>query len=162
MSTLHLQEAFMAKIGRNDPCPCGSGKKYKRCCLKLHQATRPTEDPVPLGVVEYDDLDDLSNRAVDLVRAGDLDEAEKVARELLRRYPDQVDGIERLAMVHEARGDREKAAEWYRKATHFAESHEGFDPEVAEDFRQQAEQLAPTQTPGAAEEGDAEGDGPTS
>jgi uncharacterized protein YecA (UPF0149 family) len=19
-------------IGRNDPCPCGSGKKYKRCC----------------------------------------------------------------------------------------------------------------------------------
>ena len=23
----------MAKIGRNDPCPCGSGKKYKRCCL---------------------------------------------------------------------------------------------------------------------------------
>ncbi|HYA71942.1 MAG TPA: SEC-C metal-binding domain-containing protein, partial [Roseiarcus sp.] len=20
-------------IGRNDPCPCGSGKKYKRCCL---------------------------------------------------------------------------------------------------------------------------------
>ncbi len=22
-----------AKVGRNDPCPCGSGKKYKRCCL---------------------------------------------------------------------------------------------------------------------------------
>jgi preprotein translocase subunit SecA len=22
------------KVGRNDPCPCGSGKKYKRCCLK--------------------------------------------------------------------------------------------------------------------------------
>jgi len=22
----------MAKIGRNDPCPCGSGKKYKKCC----------------------------------------------------------------------------------------------------------------------------------
>ncbi|HAM51467.1 MAG TPA: hypothetical protein DCP92_12545 [Nitrospiraceae bacterium] len=22
------------KIGRNDPCPCGSGKKYKKCCEK--------------------------------------------------------------------------------------------------------------------------------
>ncbi|HEU5079067.1 MAG TPA: YchJ family metal-binding protein [Opitutaceae bacterium] len=22
------------KVGRNDPCPCGSGKKYKHCCLK--------------------------------------------------------------------------------------------------------------------------------
>ena len=24
------------KIGRNDPCPCGSGKKYKKCCGKKH------------------------------------------------------------------------------------------------------------------------------
>lgn len=23
-----------SKIGRNDPCPCGSGKKYKACCLR--------------------------------------------------------------------------------------------------------------------------------
>jgi len=22
------------KVGRNDPCPCGSGLKYKQCCLK--------------------------------------------------------------------------------------------------------------------------------
>lgn len=21
------------KIGRNDPCPCGSGRKYKKCCM---------------------------------------------------------------------------------------------------------------------------------
>ena len=21
------------KVGRNDPCPCGSGKKFKKCCL---------------------------------------------------------------------------------------------------------------------------------
>ena len=21
------------KIGRNEPCPCGSGKKYKKCCI---------------------------------------------------------------------------------------------------------------------------------
>ena len=22
----------MEKVGRNDPCPCGSGKKFKKCC----------------------------------------------------------------------------------------------------------------------------------
>ena len=22
------------KVGRNDPCPCGSGKKYKNCCMR--------------------------------------------------------------------------------------------------------------------------------
>jgi SEC-C motif domain protein len=26
-------KAAAAKVGRNDPCPCGSGKKYKQCCL---------------------------------------------------------------------------------------------------------------------------------
>jgi uncharacterized protein YecA (UPF0149 family) len=26
-------KTFVRQAGRNDPCPCGSGKKYKRCCL---------------------------------------------------------------------------------------------------------------------------------
>ena len=28
----------MKKTGRNDPCPCGSAKKYKQCCLKIEEA----------------------------------------------------------------------------------------------------------------------------
>jgi len=24
--------AVSTKVGRNEPCPCGSGKKYKKCC----------------------------------------------------------------------------------------------------------------------------------
>ncbi|MBF0444655.1 MAG: SEC-C domain-containing protein [Magnetococcales bacterium] len=31
-STLNNQQSY--KIGRNDPCPCGSGRKYKKCCLR--------------------------------------------------------------------------------------------------------------------------------
>ena len=27
-------QTHKAKVGRNDPCPCGSGKKYKNCCLR--------------------------------------------------------------------------------------------------------------------------------
>ena len=33
------------KIGRNDPCPCGSGKKYKKCCLG-----RPAAEPAESGL----------------------------------------------------------------------------------------------------------------
>jgi len=36
IETYHLQEPYQRdtpKTGRNDPCPCGSGKKYKKCCL---------------------------------------------------------------------------------------------------------------------------------
>jgi uncharacterized protein YecA (UPF0149 family) len=28
----HTQQT--SKVGRNDPCPCGSGRKYKKCCGK--------------------------------------------------------------------------------------------------------------------------------
>ncbi|WP_252349118.1 SEC-C metal-binding domain-containing protein [Ochrobactrum sp. BTU1] len=27
-----FSSARSTKVGRNDPCPCGSGKKYKKCC----------------------------------------------------------------------------------------------------------------------------------
>lgn len=30
----------MSKVGRNDPCPCGSGKKYKHCCLRGETASK--------------------------------------------------------------------------------------------------------------------------
>jgi hypothetical protein len=33
------------KVGRNDPCPCGSGKKYKRCCLTKSQGHRAIDWP---------------------------------------------------------------------------------------------------------------------
>jgi hypothetical protein len=37
---LYLDEPYVrveAKVGRNDPCPCGSGKKYKKCCLNVDE-----------------------------------------------------------------------------------------------------------------------------
>ena len=27
------QQLKRKRVGRNDPCPCGSGKKFKKCCL---------------------------------------------------------------------------------------------------------------------------------
>ena len=34
------------RVSRNDPCPCGSGKKFKRCCLPKDQAaSRPPGTP---------------------------------------------------------------------------------------------------------------------
>ena len=28
-----------SKVGPNDPCPCGSGKKYKKCCMQKDKAS---------------------------------------------------------------------------------------------------------------------------
>jgi methionyl aminopeptidase len=37
-----LKETKLFKAGRNDPCPCGSGLKYKKCCLTSTQPPRET------------------------------------------------------------------------------------------------------------------------
>lgn len=34
------------KIGRNDPCPCGSGKKYKNCCQLKAASSHKTRNKI--------------------------------------------------------------------------------------------------------------------
>jgi SEC-C motif len=62
---LHANE----KIGRNDPCPCGSGKKYKRCCLEQQSVTnsfwaqqRDESDELTRAMIRYarDNHEDLA------------------------------------------------------------------------------------------------------
>jgi tetratricopeptide (TPR) repeat protein len=116
----------VAKIGRNDPCPCGSGKKYKKCCEPRDQAlaaerartsTLSARSAMASALQKWlhheDDLDRASNSVVDLIKEGRLDEAEQAAQRLLRDYPEVHDGFERLGMVYEARGDRGRAVEMY-------------------------------------------------
>ncbi len=136
------------KTGRNEPCPCGSGKKFKQCCLrKEEEAEREamavlTEarkkgrggsypdlgETVDRFAAEYEEdvaLADASNAAVKLVRAGKLDEAEQAARDLPVRFPDVHDGYDRLGMVYEARGDNKQAAQYYRHALEFIRQRPG-------------------------------------
>ncbi len=130
----------MAKVGRNDPCPCGSGQKYKRCCLpredaaaveRAHAQQQHREHAAaPLAAAD-DGLDKASNCVIDLINASRLDEAEQAAQDLLARYPEVHDGLERVAMVAVARGDRTRAAEYYRKAADFVQARPAFyDQEV--------------------------------
>lgn len=42
----------MKEIGRNSPCPCGSGKKYKRCCQQ--KETDITNRKLPAGKFRYE------------------------------------------------------------------------------------------------------------
>lgn len=97
----------MSKIGRNEPCACGSGKKYKKCCF-LHPDAKPTSASPIRYIPVYTELDQLSNRVVDLINQNKLEKAEAVSRRLLAAYPDQVDGFDRLAMVCEARGEKKR------------------------------------------------------
>jgi tetratricopeptide (TPR) repeat protein len=158
----------MEKTGRNDPCPCGSGKKYKKCCLPKHGAeerdraveqqagreeraaahrasVRETRAQMLAGFEgDMDELTPASNAAVDLIHAGKLDEAERAAHDLIERFPEVHDGWDRLGMVYEARGDNHKAAECYRKVIEFIRVHpDDYDDGFAEVFVKLVERLDP-------------------
>lgn len=138
----------MAKISRNAPCPCGSGKKYKKCCLLRKEAEslkirKLLEQNPGKALVELDDLEDLSNSVLDLINEKKFDEAKSVCQELRERYPDQVDGIERLAMVYEACGENQKAVEYYLRTAEFMRSNPGFDKDLIQWALDKAEKLSP-------------------
>jgi len=166
----------MAKPGRNDPCPCGSGNKYKKCCLakeealvreqlakaearraeraaetaaayRLHLREVKAAIAASLSGAEDADEDELtiaSNAAAELVRAGKLDEAEQAARDLLLLFPDVHDGYDRLGMVYEARGDKQKAADCYRKVIAFIREHpDDYEPGFEDVFVKLVDRLDP-------------------
>lgn len=64
------------KPGKNDPCSCGSGKKYKNCCM----GKAVLRSPMPT-VAEL-------NQLIALFNTGRLGEVESRARLLVERYPD--------------------------------------------------------------------------
>jgi len=165
----------MAKPGRNDPCPCGSGNKYKKCCLpkeegvereqlakvEARRAESAAAHRLPLrevkptiaailsgaGDAEEDELTIASNAAAALVRAGKLDQAEQAARDLQVRFPEVHDGYDRLGMVHEARGENRQAADCYRKVIAFVREHpDDYDPGFEDVFVKLVNRLDP---PGA-------------
>jgi hypothetical protein len=155
----------MAKIGRNDLCPCNSGKKYKKCCMATDEAAARAARAAPPAaaparraslasyVQEHNDLDELteaSNAVVDMVQAGNLDAAEQAAHELLARFPDVHDGYDRLGMVCEARGDRRQAADYYRKASNVIRNNPHlYDPGFEAVFQKLIDRLEPAESMGA-------------
>ncbi len=133
----------MAKPSRNASCPCGSGKKYKKCCLPTdEEAHCRVADDQRRGIEaipwQDDGLDDLSNSVIDLIEQKRFDEALAVCGRLQDEWPDVVDGLDRSAMVHEALGNHDQALDYYRRALAFTEredQRDGFDEAGRDDFR---------------------------
>src|SRR4051812_29351116 len=51
-----MTDSPLQKVGRNDLCPCGSGRKYKKCCLPAQQAAAapPPQEPQMEGGLRPD------------------------------------------------------------------------------------------------------------
>ena len=160
----------MAKPGRNDRCPCGSGKKYKACCLTRDEAAeherlaaeqaereeraaakrlelRKVRDAITADFAaslddREDDLEETVDAALRFIHEGKLEQIETAARHLMDRYPDIPDGWEFLGHVHEKRGENREAVACYRHVLEIINrTPDHFDPEYTQRFEDQIAEL---------------------
>jgi len=100
----------MKRVGRNDPCPCGSGKKYKQCCGSLGEAQA--------GMVRtvYTLPSNSFQDALEHHKAGRLPQAEAIYRQILQKEPNHPEALHFLGVIAYQTGKNDFAVELISKA----------------------------------------------
>src|SRR5258706_14610822 len=94
-------------MARNDPCHCGSGKKYKQCCGRLASTSAGSGDWSVSKAIQA---------ALEHHQAGRLPQAEALYRQILRLAPHHADALHYLGVIASQAGKHEIAIEFIYKA----------------------------------------------
>src|SRR3990170_4345774 len=97
----------MSTQNRNNSCPCGSGKKYKKCCLGKAATTPGVASPAPAQLIQA---------ALQHHQSGRLSQAETLYKQVLRSNPDNPDALYLLGMLAHQVGNNEVATEIINRA----------------------------------------------
>ena len=104
----------MNRIGRNDPCHCGSGKKYKQCCMQRDEGAafgQPAQ-PVPRTV----QISRALQTALEHHQLGRFADAEAIYRQVLKVDPVNFDALHMLGVLAYQVGQHAQAAEIINQA----------------------------------------------
>lgn len=124
-----LGEAAKRKIGRNEPCTCGSGKKYKKCCLRKHEKLKE----LMRGGVDFQQPEEADEgppeyavKGFDLLAAGDHEQAAVYANDLLSTYPEDDRIHDTLTSAQLASGQYDEAIDICRSRWQVAKEEKSF------------------------------------
>lgn len=109
-----------ASMGRNDRCACGSGRKFKHCCLRTAHAPHTAPVIVPSGRTNPADL---LKQALAHHEAGRLAEAHELYRGVLRDDPENIDALHYAGLALYRAGETERAIVLMGRAAERAPSH---------------------------------------
>src|ERR1700679_1902312 len=96
----------MHKMGRNDLCQCGRGKKYKRCCRPLASSTVRERPPV-LSCLQL---------ALEHHQAGRFTQAQALYRQILQAERNHADALHFLGVIAEQTGEPEGGTALMKRA----------------------------------------------
>jgi tetratricopeptide (TPR) repeat protein len=102
------------KIGRNDPCPCGSGKKYKQCCEQT--GANPTHPNTAPQLSQPVSPQQALQSAMAQHQAGNLMQAEALYKQVLRAMPKQPDALHLLGLIAKQKGDFKTAVQLMKQS----------------------------------------------
>lgn len=104
----------MKKVSRNEICPCGSGKKYKQCCLHLDQAQDASKRAVESHAAS--EISGKLDAALLCHQAGQLAQAQELYVQILQLAPQHPDALHLLGTLSHQLGDNETAVELINRA----------------------------------------------
>ena len=109
-----VDQLIMHRVGRNEPCPCGSGKKYKKCCLPQHEETRKALPPEHLREMEKmakvrEQLAKDIGKGYDLLVNEEYGKADRLVDQLLMACPEDDRLHDMVVSVALSTGDYRKA-----------------------------------------------------
>lgn len=83
---LGLADQGRPKVGRNDPCPCGSGRKYKKCCMLASEgsqtmAAKPADTPGDQETGDQEAMGTSGNKSSERL----MEDARALVRSVVRR-----------------------------------------------------------------------------
>src|SRR5262245_47226841 len=100
----------MKKPGRNEPCPCGSGKKYKHCCLGKAASQSIAYQPAEASTSA------ALQSALAHHGAGRLAEADAIYQQILGANPDHAEALHLSGVISHQRGNYEAAVSLINRA----------------------------------------------
>lgn len=99
----------MTRVGRNDPCPCGSGAKYKKCCQRRDEQRAAAENTPEV------DTNNAIQVAVQHFQSARYSEVEAICQSILASRPDHPDALALSGLSAHLLGRNEVAAERLRR-----------------------------------------------
>jgi len=98
-------------IGRNDPCPCGSGKKFKQCCQNKQENQSETAKTRQL-----ENIPTLFAKARQASLQNDFITAEKIYNEILTINSKHILTLNNLGILKQNQGDHTAAITFFKRA----------------------------------------------
>lgn len=96
------------KQNRNDPCACGSGLKFKKCCGKISEGAQPASQPLSIqGAIQ---------QIAGLFSAGRLLESEALCAQVLAAAPEHPDALYLAGLTARSAGKTTKAVNYLSRA----------------------------------------------